>query len=778
MTEGLLAKDQVGRSIPRLESDAKVTGTVEYIHNLELPGMLHGKIVRSIRPHARLASIDAERALEIPGVRRVVTADDVRTVTVVDYVGPAFHDQPVLALGKVRYVGEPVACVLADTPRAAAAGAELVEIEYEDLPAVYDEIEACAEDAPVVHEEINASSTFPDLRTLSNQSQTNVALEYRLKRGDVEAALASCDHVFEHTYRTVPTHHAPLEPMVSVGELGDRDSIVVHSATQNPSHIRVELARLFGVAENQVRVRTAYLGGGFGLKLYPKLEPLVAVCARLMRRPVKIALTMDEQFVTLTRHGTTIRLKTGVNSDGQIVARSCDVTWNTGAYADIGPRVAQKTGFTSAGPYDIDNVEIDSKCVYTNLPPAGAFRGFGVPQVAFAYESHTDMIARELGLDPLAFRERNLLRNDRPHATGSTMHGIATDEVLEELRRSLDWDEPIVQPGGNLRRGRGVAIGMKAVLTPSTSVATVTLAGDGSCTIACGTVDMGQASDTAHAQIAGEVLGLRAEDIMVIRPDTTTTPYDLGTLGSRSLYHMGNAIVEAAGEVRDQLLAHTSAHLGIDQEDLELRDGHVVSTSGERIAFEDVMVAHFGMQAGNLIGRGECTPAYEKPDPVTGQSSNIAAFWMVGGAGVQVVIDEETGRLEVERLVVVGDVGRAINPAVVQSQLTGAGIMQLGMARTEEMVFDAGQLTNTGLAYYKIPGILDIPSHLESVVIEIPLDGKAPFGAKGVGETGSFAVAPAIANAIADAVGVRLQELPLTDERIWEALNGHAAAGG
>ena len=774
-----MSKEQVGRSVPRLESEAKVTGTVEYIHNLEVGGMLHAKIVRSVVPHGRIVGIDATAATEVPGVKRVVTSEDIRRVTAVDYLGPAFLDQPVLAIDKVRFVGEPVACVIATTARTAAEAAELVDVEYEELPAVFDEVEASRPDAPVLHDRVEAAASFTDLKGLNDVRDTNINLHYKLRRGDVEAGLAQAEHVFEHTFHSSPNVHAAMEPFVSVGEVGDRGLITVHSSCQNPSILQVELARLFDVPENRIRVRVAFLGGGFGAKVYPKMEPLAAACAVIMQRPVRVALTMDEQFVTVTRHATTITLKTGVDADGKIVARACDVTWNTGAYADIGPRVTQKSGFTAAGPYDIEHVSVDSRCVYTNLPPAGAFRGFGIPQLAWAYECQSDMIARELGIDPLEFRRRNTLRNGRPHATGTVMQGIGTDEVLDTLETAMDWSQPLEgSDDPDVRRGRGLAFGLKAVITPSTSVATVSLSGDGSCQVACGTTDMGQASVTAYAQIVGEVLGLAAEDVIVLHPDTRLTPYDMGTLGSRSLYHNGNAMIQAAEEVREQVLAFASEQFGVDVAELELSEGGVVARDGSRRSLGEVISTHFGMQAGNVLGRGTFTPPYEKPDPDTGQSENIAAFWMVGGAAAEVSVDTETGHVTLDRLFVVGDSGRAVNPEIVRAQFTGAAVMQIGMARTEEFLHDHGQLTSTGLAYYKVPGILDIPRRLDGAVVEFPMEGDAPFGAKGVGETGSFAVASAIANAIDDAVGARVTSLPLTDERIWAAMQVSGDAAG
>ncbi len=353
----VMPRGQVGRSLPRLEGREKVTGTAEYIHHLRLPGMLWGKIFRSTRPHARIVRIDTRRAAALPGVHRVVTIDDVKTVIPNPYYGPAFHDQPILADGKVRFAGEPVAVVLAQDRHVAEEALALIEAEYEDLPAVYDEVEAATSQA-IVHDVLKPAGTFPDLKHLDGKRGTNIALDFRLRRGDADAAFATADHIFEHTFRTQQVMHTPLEPFVAVADAGD-GRITIHTASQGPSFVRIEIARLLGWPENRVRIRTAYLGGGFGAKLYIKLEALVAALSLLARRPVKIALTMEEQFFTITKHGATTRIKTAVTKDGRITARRCEVWWNGGAYADVGPRVTQKSGFTAAGPYDIPNVSLD-----------------------------------------------------------------------------------------------------------------------------------------------------------------------------------------------------------------------------------------------------------------------------------------------------------------------------------------------------------------------------------------------------------------------------------
>src|SRR5437764_11670732 len=441
---------QIGRSLPRVEARAKVTGAAEYIHNLHLPGMLWAKICRSTVPHGRIRHIDTSAATAMPGVERIVTAVDIRKVIAEPYYGPAFHDQPILAEGKVRHIGEPVVAVLAADPRIAAEAAQAIVIEYEPLPAVYDEVEALT--SPIyVHEQLKPAGTFADLKHLAGRRDTNVALDFHLRRGDVTRAFADAAQVFEHTFRTQQTMHTPLEPHVAVADVrGDR--VEIHSSTQNPSFVRIEIARLLGWPENRVRVRTAFLGGGFGAKVYVKVEALAVALSILCGRPVKLALTMEEQFFTISRHASTFRIRSAVEKDGRITGRHCEVFYNGGAYADIGPRVAQKSGFTAAGPYDIPNVAIDSFEIYANRPPAGALRGFGVPQLVWAYESHTDLIARALGLDPVEFRRRNLLRDGAEQATGTPMRDAATGVVLDRLAARIGWGQPLERSKGALKR--------------------------------------------------------------------------------------------------------------------------------------------------------------------------------------------------------------------------------------------------------------------------------------------------------------------------------------
>ena len=742
---------QIGRELPRLEARAKVSGRAEYTHNLRLPGMLYGKVFRSTVPHGTIRRIETAAARALPGVHRVVTGADIRALIPEPYYGPAFHDQPILALEKVRYVGEPVAAVLASDPHVAEQAAQLITAEYDELPAVYDEVAAMQPDT-LVHEVLRPAGTFADLKHLQGRKGTNIALDYHLRRGDADGAFAKSHRVFAHTFKTQQCLHLPFEPHVAVAEPGDR-RLTIYSSNQTPSFVRIEIARLFGWPENRVRVKVPYLGGGYGSKVYVKLEALVAALAMLARRPVKIAHTMEEHFYTITKHPTTFRIKSGVDQDGRIVARKCEVWWNGGAYADIGPRVTQKSGFTASGPYDIANVSIDSYALYTNLTPAGALRGFGIPQLVWAYESHTDMIARALKRDPLEFRKQNLLRDGQPQATGTILKDAAIEKVLDRIAERLNWKQPFDRGKGAVRRGRGFAVALKAVISPTTSVAIVNVSADGSTTLYCGTVDMGQGSDTAMAQMVGEVLNMPAESVRVVPRDTDVTPYDMGTLGSRSLFHMGLAVRLAAEEAR--------AKIG----DLRRELGE---PEGSNAPLADLFRKKYGMQAGNIVGTGIYKPEYIPPD-ANGLTTNATPFWMVAGSGVEIEVDTETGHVRITRLINVADVGKQINPKIVETQLSGASLMQLGFSMFEKMHIDGGQVTNASLADYKIPGMHDMPPVMENETVDT-YQTNGPFGAKGVGELATFGLSPAIANAIDDAVGVRLTELPLTAEAVFRAL--------
>jgi CO/xanthine dehydrogenase Mo-binding subunit len=744
---------QVGRSVPRLESRDKVTGRAEYTHTMRVPGMVYAKLFRSTVAHGNIKSIDTSAAKKLPGVLHVVTVDDVMKVLKSPYYGPAFHDQPILAHEKVRFVGEPVAAVIAPDPHIAEQAVQLITAEYEELPAVFNEVEALTSDV-FVHEVLKPAGTFADLKHLKNAKNTNLALDYQLRRGNFEKAYAAAEHKFEHEFRTQKVLHLSFEPFACIADYKDTH-VTLYDSSQGPSFVRTEIARLLGWPENKVRVKVPYLGSGYGSKLYIKLEALALALSMIARKPVKVAHTFEEMFYQITRHPSTFRIKSGVDKDGKIVARKCEVYWNGGAYADIGPRVTQKSGLTASGPYDIDNLEVDSYALYTNEVPSGALRGFGVPQLVWAYEGHMDMMARALKLDPVEFRRKNIVHEGQAHATGQVLKDSPVEQVMDKVLERMKWSAPFDR--GNhptIKRGHGFAIAIKAVISPTTSVAIVNVAADGSTTLYCGTSDMGQGSDTAMAQMVGEVLNIPAESVRVVPRDTDVTPYDMGTLGSRSLFHMGHAVQRAAMEARDKLKALAK---------------EVGEPEGSNTPIAALFQKRYGMQAGNVIGSGIYKPDYVPPAPGTGQSPNVTPFWMISGTGAEVEVDTETGHVKITKLVNVVDCGRAINPKSVETQISGAALMHLGFTMFEKMYMDGGQVTNASLADYKIPGFHDVPDDMENIYIEHE-QKNGPFGAKGVGEVATFCVGPALANAIDDAAGIRIMEMPLNAETVYRAL--------
>ena len=499
---------QIGKSVPRLEGHAKVTGRAEYVHNLVLPGMLHGKIFRASVAHGRIRRIDTSAARAVAGVHSVVTGEDIRRLIPQPYYGPAFHDQPILALEKVRHAGEPVAVVLAADPHVAEEAARLIVADYEELPAVFDEVEAMTSKA-VVHEVLRPAGTFPDLKHLEGAGTPTSRSTSTCGAATCERGFAEADHVFEHGFRTQQVLHVPLEPFVSVAEPAG-DSLTLHTSSQTPSFVRIEIARLLGWPESRVRVRVPHLGGGFGAKVYVKLEALVTALALLTRRPVKIALTMEEQFYTITKHATTLRIKSGVTKDGRITARECEVWWNGGAYADIGPRSHAEIRIHRARPLRHREREDRFLRALHESSAGGSAARFrhSAARVGLRVPHRHDRAQPRNGPAGVPRAEHTARRPAAGHRHRDARRRHRQG-ARAARRRAWIWGRPFDRGTGTLRRGRGIAIGFKASISPTTSVAIVNVYADGSASLYCSTVDMGQGSDTALAQIAAEVLGFR-----------------------------------------------------------------------------------------------------------------------------------------------------------------------------------------------------------------------------------------------------------------------------
>jgi CO/xanthine dehydrogenase Mo-binding subunit len=745
-----------GRPVPRVDARDKVTGAARYVTDVALAGMAHAKLWRSPVPHARLRAIDTARAAAADGVLAVCTVADLPLER--RRFGPAFRDQPVLAHEVVRYAGEPVVAVVADTERHAEAAVALLDVAYDERPAITRVDDALGPGAPLVHPDLERAGRFRDLAGLRPVPGTNVCHHVHFERGDLARAFAEADLVVEDTYRYPSLSHHALEPHCAIARV-DAEGITVWAGTQHPFPVRQDIADAFGVPLAHVQVVVPLIGGAFGGKCYTKIEPLTAALAARVGRPVRLALSLEESARTITRHAAVVRLRTAVRRDGTLLGRECDVVLDTGAYADIGPRVATKAGYRAAGPYRIPALRIDARCVYTHNVPAGAYRGYGTPQVAWACESQMDVIAERLGLDPLAVRERNLLARGEALIAGDTPIDGDTAETLGRTARAIGWDAP--PPEG---RGLGLACATKdGGGTHTVSTAIVRIDADGGVALFAGSVEAGQGARTVLAQIAAETLGVPFDSVVVVPPDTALVPHDHGTSASRSTTVMGLAVQAAAMDARAQLLELAAKLLDVEASALAVRDGKVVH-GDERLSFGGVVSGYYGLVGGEVTGVGTYVPPSG-----TGSLGGVTVFWETGMAAAEVEVDRETGAIDVRRYVSAADVGLAINPRECAAQDEGAAMQALGPALFEQRVVQDGQLLNPGLIDYRLPAFTDLPDTLESVLIENG-DGPGPFGAKGVGEGGTFCAAPAIGNALARAAGVRVRELPMTPERVWRAL--------
>lgn len=758
----------IGRSIPTSAAEAKVTGTSDFADDVRIKGMLFGLVLRSPHPRARIKHIDVSLARKVPGVITILTGRDFD-----QRYGAALMDQPIMACDTVRFAGEAVAAVAAINAVTAFEALNLVDVDYELLAGVFDGEAAMQPDAEPIHPQMHTYVTAPGIYP---REGTNVCNYFRLRHGDFEKAIAKSAHVFTHTLSTQKTQHASLEPHVSTAQVDASGRIHVWSNTQTPFVTRKLLAKTFGLTTNQVRVSVERPGGGFGGKAYPKLEPLaVALALHAGHRPVRIVQTREEEFAgsTATRHPVKMKVTTGLESGGKFLARKTELIFDTGAYADIGPRVCRNAAFSSAGPYVIPNVKVDAYCVYTNTTPASAMRGLGIPQVTWGVESHTDMIAEALGLDPLQLRLQNAAEEGSVSATGQILHSVGLKETLIQAARSIDLDKPT--PAGI---GRGIACGHKSTVSPSASACVMRLNEDGTVQLLVSSVDMGQGSDVVLAQIAAEELGIEPQRVTIVQADTDVTPYDMATVSSRSTFFMGNAIRDAAAKIKKKIFSLAEELLEVDRRDLVLSQGrvHVLGSPSIGLDLHEIPQGESAYAGAAFSGRGE--PLVTEGiytiedatllDPETGQGAKPSVFWMYFSQAVKVSVDTETGKVRVLRVASAHDVGRAINPMLLEGQIEGACMMGIGEALYEEMTLTHGQVGNPSFLEYRIPTFMELPEIIP-ILVENP-HREGPYGAKGMGEPALAAMAAAIGNAVFDAVGVRVTSLPITPEKILKAL--------
>jgi len=685
-------------------SDPRADGSIRYSQDMEMEGMWHARILRSPYAHARIRRIDTSA---VPEGVVVLTRDDIRDL---NRYGCQIRDESVLAMDEVMFVGAPVVAVADLARRAADEALPLIDVDYDELPAVFTEMEAIAPGAPLVHPRHYISENDAAYFGMRPIDGTNICHRFRIRHGDVDRAFAECDVVVEEVFTTDSAAHVPMEPHASLARWHE-GRLEVWSGTQTPFNNRMDLAGIFGLQPEQVRIVCPPMGGSFGAKTFVRTEAIAAALARKTGRPVKVVLDRAEEWQTMNRHPATLWMKIGAMRDGTLVAKHVACWANTGAHADSGPGVAQKMGYASPGPYRIPNVWVDSHCVYTNTPPNGAYRGYGQMQCIWASERLMDMLARRLDMDPYTLRMKNILREGDTYCTGEIMHDVAFEECL---RRSA---EAIGYHTSDDHAGKGVCVLMKGMQTPSRASIAIEAEDDGTFTIRCATIEMGQGARPAIRQMAAELLGVPMERVTYPDPDTDLVPYDTRTTSSRSTHVMSRALVEA---VRD------------------------LEKNGKR-------------------GVGEVTDKGGL-DPDTGQGI-ASSHWHQGAAGAVVDVDVETGKLHVRHVHASIYAGKVVRRAAAELQNEGSIIMGLGTALFENITFDGGQVTNANLSDYNIPSFHDMPRITHDLVER---EGAQVYG---LGETALPPIPAAIGNALA-ASGIHMTALPMTAERVLASIDG------
>ena len=765
----------VGKPMARVDAKAKVTGQAVYSVDVDLPGMLYGAVLRSPLAHARILAMDVSQAKSLPGVRAVITAQDFPYS-----YGHMIKDQPVLAVGKVRFVGEPVAAVAAESELAAQMALDKIQVAYEELPAVFDPREALADGAPLIHENIESYNPPPPYKPVAG---TNVCTVVTHKRGDSAEGFSQADQIFVDEFFVHPVSHTPLETHAAVVKYAPtEDAYTVWSATDAPYQKAKDAAKALGLSHNQVRFISTYSGGGFGGKGAIVAEILAMALARHTRgRPVKLVFSRQEALTaSQTRVGAYIRLKTGVKKDGTLWARQADMLWDNGAYSSKAPEVVRRGLITALGPYRTPHISLRSRLVYTNKQPSGAYRGFGVTQVTWACETQMDMIAHRLGLDPLKLRLQNLYQPGDCFINGQVLDVAGLRETLEAAAEEIGWDKRVSQRQGDKVRGKGLAVTIKGTNTPTESCCFLKVNPDGSVSVINSTVEIGAGQKTVFAQIAADTLGVPLESISIPHPDSAVSPYDFGVTSSRTTFHMGNAVRLAAEKAREKILAVAGRVLQADPAKLSLIQGRIVEQgAGERMGLKELLFKEFGGKGGGILTESRFSSADSATIEADADAQWMSSvFWMWATHAVEVEVDVATGAVRVIKLAAAHDVGRAINPLNCQQQIEGSAVMGISNALFEEFRFQKGRIANDTLADYKIAGMLDLPAIVPILIESNHPEG--PFGAKGVGEPAAAPTAPAIGNAIFNAVGVRFLDLPITRERMLAALKEkekEAAAG-
>jgi len=739
----------IGESVIKKDALQKVTGKSRFAADLKMPGMLQAKVLRSAYAHAEIKGIDTSAAQALPGVAAVLTWRDVPGSNA---FGIIVKDEPVLAKDRVRCFGDAVAIVAAETEEIAQEALGKIKVDYQELPPLFSPAEALAEDAPQLHE------------------KGNILLQEQIIKGDADQALAGCPVVITQSYTTQMVEHCYIEPEAGIAYL-DGEVLVIKAATQNPHYDRRDVAANMALPQNRVRIVQTTTGGGFGGKLDISVQVYLAMLAMRTKRPVRMVYDREESFVASSkRHPFTIQYTTGASRDGKIQAVKVDLVCDTGAYASYGPATIKRAMVHVTGPYEVPHVQVNACCVYTNNPRAGAFRGFGVPQAAFAHESQMDALAAATGLSAIEVRMKNALQPGAVTATGQVLgESVGLTETLAKVRDKMT--APGSRGTGPKRRGAGTAsmwYGIGNTAAPNPSGAFVDLLDDGSVLVLTGCADIGQGSDTILAQIAAEEIGCQYDDVLVLSGDTGISPDAGASSASRQTYISGNAVRLAAKAAKQEVLHKAAELLASSAIDSVTLQGGQVYHLGQPTPYTVKELIRLCRAEGRLtVGSGYFNPDTTKLDPADGSGRPYATYAFATQTA-EVEVDTETGKVEVLKIIAAHDVGTAINPRNILGQVDGGCAMGVGYALTEEVQLQKGAIKNPRLSEYLIPTTLDMPAMDVSIVESCESTG--PFGAKGVGEPALIPTAAAIANAIHDAIGIRFTSLPITPEKIVAAL--------
>jgi CO/xanthine dehydrogenase Mo-binding subunit len=775
VVEKLKTNNPVGKSVVRNDVLEKVTGTALYTDDIQFgPGLLHCRVVRSPYPHALIKKIDTSRALKLPGVKGIVTGDDFDA-----YIGLYLKDRHIFARGKTRFVGEPVAAIVATTEEIAEAALDLVEVEYEELQPVLDPEFGATPEAPLLHPDLG---TYERPNFIFPVAGTNIANHFKIRKGDTEAAWPQCAAIVEHTFRIPHVQHVPIEPHVAVAKMEENGQMTLWASTQSPFAQRALLAKTLHIAESDFRVIAPAIGGGFGCKAGVTMESVPAAMAvKFKGQPIKLRLTREEEFYTnFVRQGLVIHLKVGCDKEGNLLAFENKMLWDGGAYTEYGVNVTRAGGYSSTGPYDIPNVKTDSMCIYTNHPVGGAYRGFGMAELHTGVDQAMDMLAEKIGMDAVEFHKRNCVQGGDVLATGMVIHDVGIKECIDKVAQALDWGvkEPPSSP--NKLRGKGIALAWKAPAMPPNagSSALVKMNSDGTVTVSVGGQEIGQGTFTVMAQIAAEALGVSYEAVKVSGPiDTRYSPYEWQTVASRLTWSMGNAVRNAALDAKKKILDMVAEAWNEDIKDLDIKDGYVISyKTEESVSIKDIVVYGLprpndqGWIGGPVVGAGSFMPTYVTGlDAETGQGDRAVVHYTTGAQGIELEIDKDTGKVTLLRAACSFDVGKAINPSLVKQQMEGGFVQGLSSALYEGMQLVGGITRNPSFVDYRIATAADVPPEIDTFIVEHAQDD-GPFGARGIGEHPLVPSIAAVAAAIHDATGLRITNPPFSAEKIYLAM--------